>query len=307
MARYHLKFREFPQPVLAATTALFEEKPWNLTDEEKKVAVQTWLDQMTAHYQMSPMKFVFGDDDGPFEDDPLAWNSLGTVRGDFDEGSEDDDREEFELEKWSLLLLFKEFRRRMTDYGVERPIEMAGRYDDDDEHAWACSLFYTVKPVMFRARVREGRIKRIKPDELLTAETLRRQREGVQQEMTARVRAEMEQETNAEFSDFDAADHEPAQSSATEITIEPEEPVMTEEFRARVERLQAHNLLAGEDVRNLNTRPLRKYVTQIGMDGSWSMSKEDILARLFESDELAQAATSARNAARSEVGTGNVQ
>lgn len=277
MARFHLRFKSFKPETLAATEELFAAKPWREDEAFKQAAGQKWLDAVCATYELPPVRFVLGefeesdlneriDRSGNFEQDPLAYNP-----GEEDVPSEPESellrRKQFKIPAWSLFQLFKHFRIYMLDNGFERANPR--RSKKDDVHGWACSLFYKVRPVMFRARVRDGRIKRIHPDELLTQETLLARREQERTGRVAEVREEIAQEANAEFEDIDEAQID-----------------ATNEVDAFVANLAVHSQLAGEDVKSMNTRPLRKYATGVGLVNAWDRNKESILGELGVNADL---------------------
>jgi hypothetical protein len=67
------------------------------------------------------------------------------------------------LSQWSITSLFIALRTHLLANGAEQKA--------DDPQAWAHSLFYTVKPRMFRARVREGRIRGLTAKDTFSSET----------------------------------------------------------------------------------------------------------------------------------------
>jgi hypothetical protein len=341
MARFHLRFRDFREETLSATNDLFDAKPWRLTtDDEKAVVAQTWLKAVSEIYEVPEPRIVIGDRiDPPARDSQDAldrWDSAGdpddplaySPGEDDDEGDEDtpedmneqivDERPVLSLDHWSILLLFKRFREYALSAGVDAG---ANRYEEDDIHGWACSLFYKVRPVMFRARVREGRIGRVSPEDLLTTETLRRMEEERRITEEERVRIEMERDADASFEDIDEdaiarhaedverelhdAEHgnDPTdEEEAREFEIEAEEPVIAPSFMEMARRLELHNSAAGEDVQGMNTRPLRRYATSVGIGGVWDMSKDEIIHELKHSESAVSMAQRVITASRSQTG-----
>lgn len=331
MARFHLRFRDFRTDTLEATNKLFDAKPWRLaTDDDRTVVGQEWLVSLASIYGLPEPRLVVGErietdsretrdaldrwETSGDTDDPLAYSP------DDDDDDEDapedmseqmvDERPVLALDHWSILLLFKKFREYALDNGVEAG---ANRYTEDDVHGWACSLFYKVKPIMFRQRVREGRIGRISPEDLLSTETLRRQEEERRITEEERVRVEMEAEGSAEFEDIDEDDLAMRAAHDAQITADAEEEAREsalDEHRNELHsilanhrtRIELHNQAAGEDVRSMTTRPLRRYATSVGIGGVWDMSKDDILKELRESQPAAQMAQRVINATRSQTG-----
>lgn len=272
MAKFHLRFKQFKPGTLEATDALFAARPWRV-DEEGAVALgQTWLDAVCATYELPPVRLEVGTPGRTLarsssrrqtSGDPLAY-----APGEEDVPNED----ESELlrrpalrvppqtqrggSRFSVFQLFKHFRIYMLDNGVQRANDR--RSKKDDVHGWACSLFYRVRPIMFRARVRQGRIKRIHPDELLARETLDSRRAVSRGERVAEVRQEIAQESG------EAHPHHAA--------------------------LALHSQVAGSAIASLNTRPLRRYASKLGMANTWSRDKESIMHELLTSDEMVKKA-----------------
>ncbi len=190
--RLHLKVRDFHMEVLAATEALFDQRPWRFdTDAEREAVAQVWANKLSEVYEVPPVKVAIGDR-----------TSTGRVDDADDEfGNEDtiaDERLTLHLSHWSFVVLFKRWREHMVGHGHVRIVN----YDDNyDSMAWAYSLFYRVRPIMFRARVREDRIPGVDPDDLLKTETIRERN-------AERARAEMTEEADAEFEDIDLQDVE---------------------------------------------------------------------------------------------------
>jgi hypothetical protein len=187
--RLHLLVKDFHMNTLVVTEALFQQKPWRLeTNMEREAVAQVWADKMAEIYEVPPVKLVIGDHTSTGPADSL----------DEDVGNEDtigDNRRPLHLSHWSFVVLFKRWREHMNHYGH---IRISGD-PEQDARGWAYSLFYRVRPIMFRARVREGRIPGVEPDDLLKTETIR-------ERDTQRAREEMAEEADAEFQDIEISD-----------------------------------------------------------------------------------------------------
>lgn len=153
MARLHLRFKNIKPKTITATRALFEAGPWSGTDEEKQGKYELWLREVSAAYGIPTPTLEINFDNR------YATYEWGRIT----------------LASWSVTTLFHDFRHHLQAMGACA----ADMQDCDDAQAWACSLFYSVKPRMFRRRVREGRIMGVDADDLLTTATI----EARQQEM----------------------------------------------------------------------------------------------------------------------------
>ena len=335
MPRFHLRFRDFREETLVATDALFAAKPWRLpTDDEKTVVAQQWLSALSAVYEVPEPRLVIGEriesDPNERRDSLERWDSTGDPSDPLAYSPEEDDEEEdapedmeqeiadvravIAIDHWSILLLFKRFREYALSNGVESG---ANRYEEDDIHGWACSLFYKVRPVMFRARVREGRIGRVSADDLLSTETLRAREESRRVTEEERVVAEMERESEAGFEDIDEAAieahattvehefitaHEDGSYSSGPIRTTEEERVAINTQAELDMRIEIHTQAAGENVERMTTRPLRRYATSVGVGGVWEMNKDEILHELRYNQSHADVAQRVINASRSQTG-----
>lgn len=150
MARLHLRFRNIKPSVKRATETLFDSKPWSGTDEEKQSKYERWLRDASSAYGIPAPTLEIRED-----------VSVRRGSGGYSWGR-------ITLGAWSLTTMFHQFRHHLQAMGA-----CGAEYGDcDDAQAWACSLFYAVKPRMFRKRVREGRIIGVDADDLLTSATL---------------------------------------------------------------------------------------------------------------------------------------
>jgi hypothetical protein len=134
MTRPHLKYRaeDFPAEVLKATELLFEAKPWRL-DIGQLDLYQRWADVVCEEYGAGPVGIQKVDVNGigfSYELGPIPNIIIG---------------------RYSLATLF-------CGMGMHINAVMGGLSSELAHIEWGYSLFYTVRPVMFRRRVREGRI-----------------------------------------------------------------------------------------------------------------------------------------------------
>lgn len=145
MSKSHLAFRNFRQSVIAAAVELFAAKPWRDENEDQRQTIgQTFADAITTSYGCAPVQvivhpnYVTGYEQAQEAD---GWNDaeLATIA----------------MRSLSCFRLMKHVREHVLTVGGALPV---GDDPQEDPFRWAASLFYSVKPVMYRARVREGRI-----------------------------------------------------------------------------------------------------------------------------------------------------
>ncbi len=151
MARYHLRFKNFHPGTIRATDELFRSKPWSGTDDEKQDKFERWLRQVANVYGIPAPQLEISDD-------PLTL----LMAGGYSAGT-------MTLPKFSVLTLFHEFRHHMQFCGVGRAGEVYGEHTamEDDAAGWGCSLFYKVRPTLFRKAVREGGVFHVQAEDLL--------------------------------------------------------------------------------------------------------------------------------------------
>lgn len=155
--RTHLAFRNFKPEVTLATAELFDQKPWAFEiEQEKEAAGQAFADKIVAAYG-APSVTVRLNPEEVYEYgyDPAF------------EGDEDDEAREASivLEHWSIIQLLIHLRQHVLTTEV---VEAVGN-PSEDPIKWATSLFYMVKPAMFRARAREGRMPMVTAQDTYTA------------------------------------------------------------------------------------------------------------------------------------------
>src|SRR6478735_8913400 len=134
MPRYHLKFKksDYVEEVIQATELLFEAKPWQM-DLGQESVFQAWSDVVCA-VNVAPRATIVIDTNGRGYDYDYDLSIISVGRA-------------------SLASLF-------VGMGHHLWTTINGQESNSPEIsiAWGYSLFYSVKPVMFRRRVREGRI-----------------------------------------------------------------------------------------------------------------------------------------------------
>lgn len=164
MSRLHLRFKNFRPATLAAAEALFNAKPWQMEDLDEKVATgQAFIDALAATYHV-PTALLgivrnFRGESVSYRPALVSENALGEMT------SLSPPR--ILLDHWTILGLFHGTRVHLLANGEEAVSEM-------DPQAWACSLFYTVRPEMFRARAREGRVLEVRAKDTYSSETWNR-------------------------------------------------------------------------------------------------------------------------------------
>lgn len=151
--------KNFRPSVIDAASALFEAKPWRMefASEEQAAITQAFASTIAATYG------------APNVDVQLQWGyapatyTPAIVREDGLGRIESVQSPEIRLSYFSIVNLFKSVRMHVLANGAEL---VSG-----DPEAWVHSLFYTIKPAMFRARVREGRISGLTAKDTFTSET----------------------------------------------------------------------------------------------------------------------------------------
>lgn len=160
--KYHLRFKNFHAGAITATDELFSSKPWRGTDEERFTKFERWLHRVSEAYNVPTPNLLLD----------MADITISTR-------APDEDGDTIVLPKFSVTTLFFAFRRHLQVCGIG---PSASEHDRcmEDGLGWACSLFYQVRPTLFRKAVRAGGIRGVHPEDLLTAETLARlEAEGI--------------------------------------------------------------------------------------------------------------------------------
>lgn len=156
--RTHLKFRNFHTATTDAATELFEARPWREENiEQRQEIAQTFADKVCNAYHVPTVVVNIGP--GGY------WRttsySPAIVQLNSMEQIESMSPPTITLAGWSIINLFVAVRTHLLANGT----------GDGEPVAWAHSLFYAVKPAMFRARVREGRIQGLTAKDTFSAAT----------------------------------------------------------------------------------------------------------------------------------------
>lgn len=269
MPHLHLAFKNFQPAVIEATEALFAAKPWREDILHQVLLGQTWADACVAAYELPPVV--------------LVWNSPeeALAEGTFYEPLYGEAPDEIRMSKFSIANLFIAFAKHRGAYSRARAGTNAA--------GWGLSLFYKVRPMMFRARVREGRIAGVEPRDLYTPETWARivaaGLDPTQKNILstlARIDAGEDQSFAAE-EEMSAAD----EAAALESMVDLSEDNSEEEFSEAVAEADACVQEPGHDgscsdTANMTVRELRRHATSLGVQGAWSMNREQINAALVE-------------------------
>lgn len=139
MARYHLKFRNFNEQTIAAAEELFSNKPWRMEWlEGSSDLFQAFVNRLSEIYETPEVQVHLNRSSHEY-----SHYNCDSIDGFY----------LINLPSVSILRLFTGFRKHMLN-----TIEDIEPVDGPDPLCWGTSLFYSVRPKMFRARVREGRI-----------------------------------------------------------------------------------------------------------------------------------------------------
>lgn len=160
MAKHHLRVKRFKGDVKVATAEFFESKPWTGTPDEQQSKFQKWIDDTAAAYSVQPPTLCIITEERQMLHEMGEWEPPANP---------------LLMGKYSVLTMFFNMRLYLQ---VNDACSVVGRGGEDDAQAWACSLFYKFRPVLFRKAVRNGTIAvHITPEDLLSSETLDRVRE----------------------------------------------------------------------------------------------------------------------------------
>jgi excisionase family DNA binding protein len=188
MARLHIQFKNIHAGARKAAKTLFDSKPWSGTDEEKQTKFERFLREASEVYGLPTPTLTVS----------TALDNQGLVAPNT-----------ICMDKYSVTTLFHSFRAHMQYTGaVDTPF-----YTPRDAQAWACSLFYTCRPILFRKQVRARRIAGVLPDDLLTSATLAARQDEVD-EAFAGIVAESYDDQEIEDDDADGLDDALEQVSA---------------------------------------------------------------------------------------------
>lgn len=154
MARYHLRFKNLHPNIIEVTETLFKSRPWRGTQGERHEKFSRWLREAAV---------VYGVPEPTFQ----VRRGMRTPPGTYAPNR-------ITLSHYSVVTLFHEFRHHLQWHDEAAVFE-----PEEDAKGWSCSLFYTVRPHLFRKAVREGRIYGVSPEDLLKKETIRSNRKAV--------------------------------------------------------------------------------------------------------------------------------
>lgn len=157
--RLHLRFKNIRPGALAAADQLFAAKPWRLDEvEAQRDAAQAFVDTICGVYGVRPAVLRIEPDL------PRSFAAYSPAVLADDEVTEIEPTT-IAIGEFSILTLFYVTRVHLLANGA------AEARTQEDAQAWGCSLFYAVKPVMFRARAREGRVHGVTAKDTFTTAT----------------------------------------------------------------------------------------------------------------------------------------
>lgn len=145
--RAHLAYKNFHPGILEVTDTFFKSKPWDGTDDQKQTKFSRWLRDACRVYGIEPVTVEFNAD------------LSSRIGGTYHEGH-------LVLPKFSVTTLMHEFRHHMHRHGYVPPLDV-DQNRELDAIKWSCSLFYKVRPHLFRKAVRAGGIVYVFPEDLL--------------------------------------------------------------------------------------------------------------------------------------------
>lgn len=158
--RTHLKLKNFHVNTIDAATELFEARPWREENVGNRAEIaQHFAERVCAAYHVPNVTVQIGQ--GGYWRETSYTPAI--VQMNAMEQIESMTPPTIVLAGWSIVGLFVAVRTHLLANGVE---QVSG-----DPKSWAHSLFYTVKPAMFRKRVREGRIAGLTAKDTFTTET----------------------------------------------------------------------------------------------------------------------------------------
>lgn len=291
MSKLHLSFRNIRADVLDAATALIDAKPWREENANERVKLaNNFVRSASLAYDIASPEVII--DTAYYA--PLDYNPAEATMDDALHLPESVQAAQIVLRKFSLVNLFAGFRIHMLNSGIE-PKE-----NTSEPWGWAFSLFYTVRPVMFRARVREGRIDFVRPVDLFSQNTLARLTvagladedgnplsNGVTVALLERVESgEIDPETALAAAEGIDVDDLLDVEEDEDDEVEEHDP---EAFAEEAERLEAefgnsegdHPELDEDNLDTLPLTELRKLSRGV-FSGGYSMRKPDLIASLRE-------------------------
>lgn len=157
--RPHLKYRNINADTKEALVDLFRANPWGSSSFETgklEVAIP-YMERICQTYNVATPEFRI---------DPCIWGRFSYRRGTVFSLSSTTERTSgvITLRAFSLLSMLTALRKHINTHTGSRL----------DEFAWACSAFYSVRPVRFRRLVREDRVVGLVARDTYTTETWER-------------------------------------------------------------------------------------------------------------------------------------
>lgn len=143
---YHLRFTKFHAKTIEATKELFALRPSSLADADRASAFKTWVDKISDVYNMEKPEFYW--------DEEADYGGGGFYRP-------LDHSITMSPNHPSIVTLIHETRHALQYKDKGAP--MITPDIEKDARAWSLSLYYKVKPNLFKRLVTEGRIFHINP------------------------------------------------------------------------------------------------------------------------------------------------
>lgn len=134
-SRPHLRFSGIKEEVKTTVAELFAANPWS-PDVDPIAVVIPFVDRICHSYGV-PVPLI--------EIVPHIWDRFSYRPG---QQFSENEAGKITLREFTLIDLLMALRRHINSHTGSRL----------DEHAWACSLYYAVKPVRFRRLAREGKM-----------------------------------------------------------------------------------------------------------------------------------------------------
>lgn len=138
---YHLKFDSFPEELSVATNALFAARPSLLSDSDRRVLFEEWVERASGVYGLSAPVVV--------------WSAKDTAG--FGGGVYKVDSNELVLSpvSTSITTLLHEFRHALQFSQLGEAL--VSEDSERDARAWSLSLYFSVRPKLFAKLASEGR------------------------------------------------------------------------------------------------------------------------------------------------------
>lgn len=254
--KLHLRYKNLHPHIVGAAERLFADKPWQLDVDGQEQVGERFLTALSETYGVSQATLAVG----AAYDNYIPAERADTALGD----NEIIEPAEIDLAAWSITRLFSISHLHLREEGA---VPDDGSLSDT---AWAYSLFYRVKPVMFRARVREGRMDQMTARDTYTAESWARLEDaGV-----------TDQDGNLTVSPMVARDilNEQPQDSDTEIAeIDAQDTELTEQAV-----FSGYVSLTEDMLPCLNRDALRRLAAEHGIPGRGSMTRDQLESALRE-------------------------